>query len=32
MRLDYLAALSETLQGGPHHFLATSYIEDDPFT
>jgi penicillin-binding protein 1B len=30
--VTYLAALEETLEGGPDHFLPTSYIEDTPFT
>jgi penicillin-binding protein 1B len=30
--VTYLAALQETLEGGPDHFLPTSYIEDEPFT
>lgn len=30
--VTYLAALQETLEGGPEHFLPTSYIEDTPFT
>src|SRR5579859_2165573 len=30
--VTYLAALQETLEGGPEHFLPTSYIEDSPFT
>ena len=30
--VTYLAALEETLEGGPDHFLPTSYIEDAPFT
>ncbi|HUY17665.1 MAG TPA: PBP1A family penicillin-binding protein [Candidatus Binataceae bacterium] len=30
--VTYLAALNETLTGGPDHFLPTSYIEDAPFT
>ena len=28
--VTYLAALQETLDGGPEHFLPTSYIEDFP--
>jgi len=30
--VTYLAALQETLEGGPNHFLPTTYIEDTPFT
>ncbi len=30
--ITYLAALQETLDGGPEHYLPTSYIEDSPFT
>lgn len=30
--VTYLAALDETLEGGPDRFLPTSYIEDEPFT
>jgi len=30
--ITYLAALEETLDGGPEHFLPTSYIDDTPFT
>ena len=30
--ITYLAALQETLKGGPNHFLPTSYIDDTPFT
>jgi penicillin-binding protein 1B len=30
--VTYLAALQETLDGGPEHFLPTSYIDDTPFT
>jgi penicillin-binding protein 1B len=30
--VTYLAALQETLDGGPNHFLPTSYIDDEPFT
>jgi penicillin-binding protein 1B len=30
--VTYLAALQETLDGGPEHFLPTTYIEDTPFT
>ena len=30
--VTYLAALQETLEGGPEHFLPTTYIEDSPFT
>ncbi len=30
--VTYLAALEETLEGGPEHFLPTTYIEDTPFT
>ncbi|MGH8014156.1 MAG: PBP1A family penicillin-binding protein, partial [Candidatus Binataceae bacterium] len=30
--VTYLAALQETLDGGPNHFLPTTYIEDTPFT
>ncbi len=30
--ITYLAALQETLDGGPERFLPTSYIEDSPFT
>jgi penicillin-binding protein 1B len=30
--ITYLAALEETLEGGPGHFLPTSYIDDIPFT
>jgi len=30
--VTYLAALEETLEGGPDHFLPTTYIEDTPFT
>jgi penicillin-binding protein 1B len=30
--ITYLAALQETLDGGPEHFLPTSYIDDTPFT
>jgi len=30
--ITYLAALRETLDGGPNHFLPTSYVEDTPFT
>jgi penicillin-binding protein 1B len=30
--ITYLAALNETLEGGPDHFLPTSYIDDTPFT
>ncbi|MGH7932689.1 MAG: PBP1A family penicillin-binding protein [Candidatus Binataceae bacterium] len=30
--VTYLAALQETLDGGPDRFLPTSYIEDEPFT
>ncbi len=30
--ITYLAALEETLNGGPERFLPTSYIDDTPFT
>ena len=30
--ITYLAALQETLEGGPEHFLPTTYIDDTPFT
>src|SRR5713101_2010185 len=30
--VTYLAALQETFDGGPAHFLPTSYIDDEPFT
>ncbi len=30
--ITYLAALQETLDGGPAHFLPTTYIDDTPFT
>ncbi len=30
--ITYLAALQETLDGGPSRFLPTSYIDDTPFT
>ena len=30
--VTYLAALEETLEGGPDHFLPTTYIQDTPFT
>ncbi len=30
--ITYLAALDETLSGGPEKFLPTTYIEDAPFT
>jgi penicillin-binding protein 1B len=30
--VTYLAALDETLEGGPDRFLPTTYIEDEPFT
>lgn len=30
--ITYLAALDETLNGGPDRFLPTSYIDDTPFT
>lgn len=30
--VTYLAALDETLSGGPDRFLPTTYIEDAPFT
>jgi penicillin-binding protein 1B len=30
--VTYLAALQETLDGGPERFLPTSYIDDTPFT
>jgi penicillin-binding protein 1B len=30
--VTYLAALQETFEGGPDHFLPTTYIEDTPFT
>lgn len=30
--VTYLAALQETLSGGPEKFLPTSYIDDAPFT
>ena len=30
--ITYLAALQETLDGGPEHYLPTTYIEDTPFT
>jgi penicillin-binding protein 1B len=30
--ITYLAALQETLNGGPDHFLPTSYIDDTPFS
>ena len=30
--ITYLAALEETLDGGPVRYLPTSYIEDTPFT
>jgi penicillin-binding protein 1B len=30
--VTYLAALDETLEGGPDHFLPTTFIEDTPFT
>lgn len=30
--VTYAAALQETLEGGPEHFLPTSFIEDTPFT
>ena len=30
--VTYLAALEETLEGGPDHFLPTTYIDDTPFT
>ena len=30
--VTYLAAMEETLEGGPEHFLPTTYIDDTPFT
>jgi penicillin-binding protein 1B len=30
--VTYLAALNETLEGGPQQFLPTSLIDDEPFT
>jgi penicillin-binding protein 1B len=30
--ITYLAALQETFDGGPAHFLPTSHIDDEPFT
>jgi membrane carboxypeptidase/penicillin-binding protein len=30
--ITYLAALQETIDGGPNRFLPTSYIDDTPFT
>jgi len=30
--ITYLAALQETFDGGPLHYLPTSYIDDEPFT
>ena len=30
--VTYLAALDETMEGGPDHFLPTTFIEDTPFT
>ncbi|MGH7878286.1 MAG: transglycosylase domain-containing protein, partial [Candidatus Binataceae bacterium] len=30
--ITYLAALAETMEGGPARYLPTSYIEDTPFT
>ncbi len=30
--VTYLAALDETLEGGPDRFLPTTFIEDEPFT
>ena len=30
--ITYLAAMEETLEGGPGHFLPTTYIDDTPFT
>jgi len=30
--ITYLAAMQETLEGGPGHFLPTTYIDDTPFT
>lgn len=30
--VTYLAAFQETLEGGPDHFLPTTYIQDTPFT
>lgn len=30
--ITYLAALQETMDGGPYQFLPTSYVEDEPFT
>jgi penicillin-binding protein 1B len=30
--VTYLAALQETLDGGPEKFLPTSYVDDEPFT
>jgi penicillin-binding protein 1B len=30
--VTYLAALEETLEGGPEHFVPTTYIDDTPFT
>lgn len=30
--VTYLAALDETLDGGPDSFLPTSYVDDEPFT
>ena len=30
--VTYLAAMQETLEGGPEHFLPTTYIDDTPFT
>jgi penicillin-binding protein 1B len=30
--VTYLAALEETLEGGPDRYLPTTYIEDTPFT
>lgn len=30
--VTYLAALEETFEGGPEHFLPTTYVEDTPFT
>ena len=30
--ITYLAAMQETLEGGPEHFLPTTYIDDTPFT
>jgi penicillin-binding protein 1B len=30
--VTYLAALNETLEGGPQQFLPTTFIDDEPFT